>query len=335
MSTNLRRLALAVATVMTFLGSVTVLGQEDTVASDAEALSVQRVISHWTKTAEVTMPGATGDDIHVAHYVMLAHETYFVADEREVPEGIADGTEVVFFVTETAHSGELAPDPLAFMLYLDDLGPLSPSAIEVTSADPHHRSSRVTFSALSFDGSQRVLVTEDTKQAALIAKDIQQPVLLSWHMDADVTVAPSLDLSDAPIIRVVADGDGYAPSLIEFTVGEPVILVFENPTDTEHHFHAEYLPIGDSMRWLLSVDGASLDTGEALRNAGQFDTHVCDSESGYCPTGAWVHLHANPGGRDAIAFIPQARGIYGVSCPLHDLEGSTIVVKDARGAHDH
>jgi len=332
-TTTARTLGLALIGLL--LGSTGLAQEEQQVALEAEALTIQQAMIHWTKRGDFYFNDAEGRTVHVDNTVMLAHPTYFVADEREVPAEIAAGTEIRFFLTESAHYGELMPDPNPFQLYIDDSGPFDPVSAEVINPDPHHRTALLVFRVPDADGTPRAIMTEETSQLALVAKLGTAPLVLTWNLHAEYTEAPPLDLSRADIVRVTAGPNGFTPGLNEFTVGEPIIVVFQNLTEFEHHFHAEYLPIADTMRWIFPAEGQSYDDDNALRNAAQFDNHVCESEFGYCPTGAWVHLHANPGGIDAIAFIPQSRGIFGVSCPIHPDIHATIVVKASRLGHDH
>jgi hypothetical protein len=309
--------------------------QEERVPVLAEGLTIQQAMIHWTKRGDFYFNDADGKSVHVDNTVMLAHPTFYTADEREVPAEIAAGIEIRFFLTESAHYGDLMPDPNPFQLYIDDSGPFEPYSVQIVNPDPHHRTALLTYRVEAADATPQVIMTDETAQLALVAKLGAAPLVLTWNLFAEFTEAPPLDLSRADIIRVTATEGGFTPGLSEFTVGEPIIVVFENNTGVEHHFHAEYLPIADTMRWIFPAEGASYYDDNALRSAAQFDNHVCESEFGYCPTGAWVHLHANPGGIDAIAFVPQSRGIYGVSCPIHADIHATIVVKASRVPHGH
>jgi hypothetical protein len=230
---------------------------------------------------------------------------------------------VVFFLTESIHYGDLPVDPPRFQLYVDELGPFDAVEALLINPDPHHRTHRLAFRAPAGG-----LIDPDTVQVVLSAVGGTRPLVLAWDLHAGYDGPTPLNLASAEVVRVSVTPYGFVPGVLEFAVGRPVIVVFDNPTDHEHHFHAEYLPIGDSLRWLVVPDGREL-TDDALRGAAQFTTHICESEFGYCPTGAWVHLHANPGGQDAIAFIPRTPGIFGVSCPIHPDVAGNIVVRSS------
>jgi plastocyanin len=301
--------------------------------SEVRTLTIQEAMMWWTRSGDRSFVAADGESVHMSADVTLAHPTFFEAGGETVPAGIADGTEIVFFLTENIHYGDLPDEVTAFKLYVDDLGPFEPVAVELVNPDFHHRVHRLVFRAPpASDGTLPILVDEKTVSLALSAVGGTRPLVLAWNLHDDYDGAPPLNLSSAEIVRVQATADGFAPSVVELTVGQSVIIVFENPTDQEHHFHVNGLPIGDTLRWLVSVEGRDF-SDDALRAAAQFDSHICDSEFGYCPTGAWVHLHANPGGEDAIAFIPQEAGVFSVSCPIHPTFGADVVVKP--GSHQH
>jgi plastocyanin len=301
---------------------------------ETRSLTIQEAMMWWTRSGDRSFVAADGESVHMSADVTLAHPTFFEAGGESVPAGIAAGTEVVFFLTENIHYGDLPDEVTAFRLYVDDRGPFDPVSVELVNPDFHHRIHRLVYRApQASDGSVPILVDEDTVSLALSATGGTRPLVLSWRLHDDYDGAPPLDLSSAEIIRVSATADGFSPDTMELTVGQSVILVFENPTDEEHHFHVNGLPIGDTLRWLVSVEGRDF-SDDSLRAAAQFDSHICDSEFGYCPTGAWVHLHANPGGQDAIAFVPQGAGSYSVSCPIHPDLGAEVVVMPS-GHHQH
>jgi hypothetical protein len=293
-------------------------------------LTIQQAMMRWTRSGDRSFTAPNGDTIHRNVDLTLAHPTFFEAGGHEVPPGIADGREVVFFLTESIHYGDLPVDPPRFQLYVDELGPFDAAEALLINPDPHHRTHRLAFRAP--DGAPATLVDPDTVQVVLSAVGGTRPLVLAWDLHAAYDGPTPLNLASAEVVRVSVTPYGFVPGVLEFAVGRPVIVVFDNPTDHEHHFHAEYLPIGDSLRWLVVPDGREL-TDDALRAAAQFTTHICESEFGYCPTGAWVHLHANPGGQDAIAFVPRTPGIFGVSCPLHPDVAGNIVVRIERHTH--
>lgn len=317
------------ALVVAICGAGLVWAQSTPPAPDAP-LTIQEAMMRWTRSGDRSFIAPNGDTIHMTVDLTLAHPTFFEAGGHEVPPGIADGHEVVFFLTENIHYGDLPFDPTRFQLYVDDRGPLDLVEALLINPDPHHRTHRLSYRAPG--GAPPTLVDADTGQVVLSAIGGARPLVLAWDLHAAYDGPPALNLASADVVRVSAGPYGFTPGVLELTVGRPVIVVFDNPTEHEHHFHAEYLPIGDSLRWLVVADGREL-SDDALRGAAQFTTHICESEFGYCPTGAWVHLHANPGGQDAIAFIPRTPGIFGVSCPLHPDVSGNVVVKVERHAH--
>jgi hypothetical protein len=302
-------------------------------ATAAAPLTIQQAMMRWTRSGDRSYTDAAGTAVHMRAELTLAHVTLFEAGDQPVPPGIADGTEVVFFLTESIHYGDLPEAPTRFQLYVDAAGPIDPAEVVLINPDPHHRVHRVVYRATSAaDGSTPPLVGADTANVALSAVGGSRPLVLAWDLHGTYEGPPPLDLASADVLRISVTPYGFAPALLELTVDRPVILVFSNPTDEEHHFHAEYLPIGDSLRWLSSRP-RGLDDDDALRAAAQFDTHICESEFGYCPTGAWVHLHANPGGRTRSPSSRARRGIFGVSCPIHPDVLGDIVVRIERHAH--
>ncbi|MEX2502622.1 MAG: hypothetical protein WD336_09615 [Trueperaceae bacterium] len=314
------------------------LAQDDQAAHDAdpaatsEPLTIQEAMMKWTRSGDRSATDPDGDMQHMSVDLTLAHAEFFEAGGNPVPEAIADGREVVFFLTENIHVGEMSDQVTSFRLYVDDdAGPFEAAEVELLSPDPHHRTHRLVYRLP--EGASGVLIDDDTESLALIAKGGDRPLVLSWHLDDEYVAAPNLNLSGAEVQWIHATDTGYDPGMIEVEVGRPVILVFDNPTADEHHFHVHSLPIGDTMRWLVSVqDGAYGD--DALRSASQHDSHICDSEAGYCPTGQWLHLHANPGGTDAVAFVPQELGTFHVSCPIHE-DHSAMVHVVPQGGHGH
>jgi hypothetical protein len=324
---GLGRRAAALVVAICAIGLVWAQGAPPTPAA---RLTIQEAMMRWTRSGDRSFTAPNGDTIHRNVDLTLAHPTFFEAGGHGVPPGIAAGSEVVFFLTESIHYGDLPVDPPRFQLYVDEVGPIDAVETLLINPDPHHRTHRMAFRAPT--GTPPTLVDGDTLQVVLSAVGGTRPLVLAWDLHAAYDGPPALNLASAQVVRVGASPNGFTPGVLEFTVGRPVIVVFDNPTDHEHHFHAEYLPIGDSLRWLVVAADREL-TDEALRAATQFTTHICESEFGYCPTGAWVHLHANPGGQDAIAFIPRTPGIFGVSCPLHPEVAGNIVVRIERHTH--
>jgi plastocyanin len=294
--------------------------------------SISEAVMWLTRSGDRSFTGPTGSSVHMSADVTFAHPAFYAVGGQSVPDGVADGTDVVFFLTENVHDGDLPPEPTTFRLYVDGRRPLEAAEVHLVNADPHHRTHRLVFrGATRSDGTLERLVEPETSLLVLSAVGGNRPLVLSWHLQEDYEGPPLLNLAGADVIRIRATEAGFEPASVEVVVGRPVIVVFQNDSEREHHFHVIDLPIGDTMRWLTSVPG--FDGGDdAYRAAAQFDDHICTGS--ICPTGAWVHLHADPGAHDAIAFVPQESGAFEVTCPLHPDMAARFVVR-GEGTHPH
>jgi hypothetical protein len=133
------------------------------------------------------------------------------------------------------------------------------------------------------------------------------------------------------MVNVSFDSNGPSPSVVNVPAGRQVQLVFRNRDQVEHHYHILGLDtVG--MRW-LSKEGADIDPEEAAAlheahhpEATMVDYHVCTSRSGICPTGEWIHAHAEPGDMDMIIFVTETPGRYTVTDPLHPEFTAEVVV---------
>lgn len=135
-----------------------------------------------------------------------------------------------------------------------------------------------------------------------------------------------------PVIVNVSfrDGDVF-PKRIAVPVDRQVQLVLRNHDQTEHHYHISGMPT-DGIRWLSKEGDDSLNAIPQEEHAAHHPEvdfvpfHVCTSSWGVCPTGEWIHAHADPADMDMIIFVPNLPGTYEVTDPLHpDVSGKFTV----------
>lgn len=159
------------------------------------------------------------------------------------------------------------------------------------------------------------------------------------------------------LVRVVLTDEGSSPESISLALGQQVALVIRNVGDEEHHFHIKGLPT-DELLWyakegtivsgspmVMDHDGTGAEAVDAMDQTGmdaEIDVsneddffvssgelvshHVCTSETGVCPSGDWVHAHAEAGDWDIIVFTPTERGTFTAFDPLNpDLTSEVIV----------
>ncbi|HBY99028.1 MAG TPA: hypothetical protein DEP84_34615 [Chloroflexi bacterium] len=284
--------------------------------SDAAAIAVLR--EHLTRT--ISIPDGNGGVVELEAVWATAS---FV--RASMPADAYNNWQPdrgnVFILAESVHEGALPDEPVSAELETLD-GPLAPSRVEVHPTQLHHRTSVIQFSSQPTPGKDVTLVLNGHQRVRWPAKDAH----LTIGMAAAESSMVSLDLTNARVLRIAMTRDGYSVNNLQLQQGEPVIIVFDNQTDEEHHFHIEDLQ-PDRLRW-LQVSDAKSAPDEQLRQAKALPYHICDSLSGICPTGKWVHLHANPGESDAIAFIPKQAGTFHADCPLHAQEVVPVVVQD-------
>ncbi len=158
-------------------------------------------------------------------------------------------------------------------------------------------------------------------------------------------------------VRVVLTDEGSSPESIALALGQQVALVIRNVGDEEHHFHIKGLPT-DELLWYAkegtvvsgspmvmdhdvtgaeavdAMDPTGMDAEMEVSNEDDFfissgelvSHHVCTSETGVCPSGDWVHAHAEAGDWDIIVFTPTERGTFTAFDPLNpDLTSEVIV----------
>lgn len=136
----------------------------------------------------------------------------------------------------------------------------------------------------------------------------------------------------APVVVNVSfrDGDVF-PKRVAAPVDRQVQLVLRNHDQSEHHYHINGMPT-DGIRWLSKEGDDSLNAIPQEEHAAHHPEvslvpfHVCTSSSGICPTGEWIHAHADPADMDMIIFVPNLPGTYEVTDPLHpDVSGKFTV----------
>lgn len=123
------------------------------------------------------------------------------------------------------------------------------------------------------------------------------------------------------VVNVWFDGSGVWPKHVSVPADRQVLLVLRNHDQEEHHYHILGMPTA-GIRWRSREDGAASGVSpeeHALHHPEEHwvDYHICTSRSGICPTGEWVHAHANPADMDMISFIANTPGVYAVIDPLH------------------
>ena len=132
------------------------------------------------------------------------------------------------------------------------------------------------------------------------------------------------------IVNVTFEEEGIWPSQISVPEDRQVQLVLRNNTDDEHHYHILGMATA-GMLWREKADGTLSDVSgvsEEDHNAHHPDVnmvpfHICTSRSGICPTGEWVHAHADPADMDVVIFVAPTPGSYTVTDPLNpDLEAT-------------
>ncbi len=137
----------------------------------------------WTRSGDRSYTDEAGTSVHMRAELTLAHVTLFEAGDQPIPAGIVDGTEVVFFLTESIHYGDLPEAPTRFQLYVDAAGPYDPAEVTLINPDPHHRVHRVVYRAApGADGATAPLVDADTANLALSAVGGTRPLVLAWDL---------------------------------------------------------------------------------------------------------------------------------------------------------
>ena len=113
------------------------------------------------------------------------------------------------------------------------------------------------------------------------------------------------------------------PKQVSVPANRQVQLVMRNHDVEEHHYHILGLPtVG--MLWLskeseLSSTSDVSEEDSVLHHpeVNMVPFHICTSWSGICPTGQWIHAHADPADMDIIVFVTDTIESYEVTDPLH------------------
>lgn len=125
------------------------------------------------------------------------------------------------------------------------------------------------------------------------------------------------------IVNVWFDGSGVWPKQVSVPVNRQVQLVMRNHDVEEHHYHILGMPtVG--MLW-LSKEGEMSSVSDVTEEehamhhpeVNMVPFHICTSRSGICPTGQWIHAHADPADMDIVVFVTDTTGSYEVTDPLH------------------
>jgi hypothetical protein len=143
---------------------------------------------------------------------------------------------------------------------------------------------------------------------------------------SDILPPLGVEGADVQLVEVWVDEHGFAPSTVEVVAGRPLILVFLNPTDREHHYHISDLE-PEALSWFMVVEN-ELDAYrlEVLFGVERALDHICDASTGICRLGINVHMHSNPGRFDAIMFTAPLAGSFSVEDPLNPSMRATFVV---------
>lgn len=242
---------------------------------------------------------------------------------------------IAFTVSESVHDEELPEGVTAFVLTVDDKGPFKPLQVKRFNDDPHHRVTYYVFPANDSNGAplmkggHQVLTLSVASNGRVGTSSI---AALVWHLPISPSTPSSasttISLTDAQIIQVDSNDKIFKPGRLTLTKGRRVVLVFRNIGSMEHHLHALTMPV-KGIQWFAPAQPgtpvpASLDS---LQSAPFLPYHVCDSESGICPSGLDVHLHARAGDWLAVSFVPSTAGTFTMECSLHPYKNGTIVVK--------
>ena len=167
---------------------------------------------------------------------------------------------------------------------------------------------------------------------------------LAGHIGEDGRpVLVELPAGDQPqlLVNVWFDENGVWPQEVSVPTGRRIQLVMRNHDVEEHHYHILGLPtVG--MLWLEKSgemtetdemdDAAAAEHEDHHADGGFVPFHVCTSESGVCPTGQWIHGHADPSDVDMIVFVTEEPGRYQVTDPLHPEMSAWVNVFETAGA---
>jgi len=298
---------------------------------------VQRSLSTASMVRELipllTRTDLESDEGHLE--AMYEAPLLFELTGRMAPEIESGGIGVSFTVTQTTHASALPEDIPDLVLTVDGRGPFAPVRVRPLLSDSHHRTTHYLFPSKDGNGSPLIkgghqVLTLSLASGEGVGNAVGSP--LTWHLPISPTTPSQtltrVSLADARVIQVKGSDSGFAPNSLSFVKGQRVVLVFENTGSVEHHFHAREMPAQDIL-WLSSQEAGAVPADiETLRSALFLPYHVCDSESGICPTGIDVHLHAKAGDWLAISFVPPDAGTFTMTCPLHPGMTGTIVVAE-------
>lgn len=297
-----RRIVAALAAGILLLGAAAAQHEHD---HEAPAFDPDGLRAQLTRTTVVDFAGANYDISAV-----WATPALFAAEMPDAAEQWQAASSLVFLIDETSHSAEL-PDasPLdgAVLLVASEI--LLPERIEVTTPAEHHRLTILRFARSPYQDADVTLQLAGGQQ-------------LSWSPGSWFGLA-----ADERIIEVTADDTGFSPSEMVVDAGVPLVFVFQNRSNREHHFHIMDLDPQDLRWFLLQQHDLELFDRALLETAERSTGHLCTSESGICRLGTNVHLHANPQQFDAVGFVAATPGSYLVVCPLHAEMRAEIVVR--------
>jgi hypothetical protein len=251
---------------------------------------------------------------HVEVSVVWGTLEFFEQMMPEATERWTPDQGFVFLLSYAVHEGEL-PDDLPEPELVLEGETFEPEEVEEQQSHPHHLTTIARFPVTGTEDVRPVLNLDDQT--------------MDWGESEEIDYGQVTEqLESADIYRVGVEGDSFAPNDLELTVGEPVVLVFDNRDgDAEHHFHAMGIE-PDTLFWLRRTAEMSPDDETGLRSADPLPFHLCSSEQ-LCPTGHDIHTHAGPGDWDAIFFVPDTAGEHDITNPLNQDMTGTIRIIDA------
>jgi len=184
---------------------------------------------------------------------------------------------------------------------------------------------------------------EPTPTAAVADEVVEAPVVstpddgteLAGRIVDGVRELVELPGGDLPpvVVNVSFEPGEILPKQVSVPANRQIQLVLRNHDQVEHHYHILGMPTVGIL-WLSKEEDesqAAIPQEEHAAHHPEVDLvpfHICTSRSGVCPTGEWIHAHADPAGMDMIIFVADTPGTYEVTDPLHPDLSATFTVFD-------
>ncbi len=239
-----------------------------------------------------------------------ATPAWFRAAEPEALDAWSPTDRIVVRIDETTHGADLpATSAVVAPTLIVDGTRYAAERSEVDTSEEHHRITTVSFALSPY-------------QPGEVALELEGGTTFAWDAGRWFGLSP-----DERSVVVRATDDGFKPTRLRVDAGQPLIFVFQNESETEHHFHIMGLQPVD-LRWFQMAVHDLDDYGpDALRTGERMTGHMCTSDSGICRLGTNVHLHANPHEFDAVGFVAPESGTFLVVCPLHAEMTAELIVR--------